>query len=138
MPRIVLTREAAERIVEAGTQKVYSNLQTLKKPSRTPQSKETEFGHYLGTTAEQIAGPTATTNILDPNDSTTVLLEDVTCPLLRAADNTTNPPTPAEVIKDGTLVIVSKNIVTGEWQIIEAQCPVEETSSSSENSGSSS
>lgn len=34
MPKFILTRAAAERIVEAGTRKVYSNLQKTGKPSR--------------------------------------------------------------------------------------------------------
>lgn len=78
--------------------------------------------HYIGTTGNSpISGPNATTSVSVENSS--MVIPGVKCPLLRAAS--TNPPRDAESIEGNTLVVVSKNILTGEWEIIEAQCPLE-------------
>lgn len=132
MAKLTLTADAARRIVEAGTVKDNSAIQTLHKPNRG--QRLAQAGHYLGKTKRKINGTGGSgydnTNILDlasTAQNEIVLLEGVKCPLLRST----------EEIDAGTLVIVSQNIQTGEWQIIEAQCPVEESSSSSDNNGSS-
>ena len=120
MAKITLTTEAARRIVEAGTVKENSAIQTVKKPN-TGQ-RLAQAGHYIGKTQRKINGEGGSgydnTNILDlasTAQNEIVLLENVKCPLLRST----------EEIKEDTIVVVSKNIQTGAWQIIEAQCPVE-------------
>lgn len=117
MAKLTLTTAAARRIVEAGTESVYTNTQGLSKPGRGRQ--RIESGHYVGKTKRKINGAGGsgyeTTNILDlasTSNNEIVLLENVKCPLLRST----------EELAAGTLVIVSKNIKSGEWQIIEAQC----------------
>ena len=120
MAKITISQATARRIVEVGTESVYSSTQNMPKPGRG--RRISEFGHYIGKTKRKINGTGGScydnTNILDLASTTNneiVLLESVKCPLLRST----------EEIEAGTLVVVSKNIQTGEWQIIEAQCPVE-------------
>ena len=63
-----------------------------------------EGGHLTGMTSSAITGP---------GSETTVAGKTVTCPLLKSS----------ETIASGTKVIISRNQSSGNWQIIEAQCP---------------
>lgn len=77
---------------------------------------------------------TLTTGITGPNGTGTATIDGgvftVYCPLLRGGDS-------PESIPAGTLVVVSWNIEHGHWEVIEMQCPVvSSSSSSSSESGS--
>lgn len=122
MAKINITAETARRIVEVGSESVYSNIQGIHKPERTPQ--RLQAGHYVGTTVTKITGPSEKTDVTvkkyigdDANGneqySGTITIENVKCPLLQST---------AE-IPATTTVIISKNRMTGKWEIIEMACP---------------
>lgn len=69
-------------------------------------------GHLVGYTTVPIEGDQEVTSVIVGSGTSAQTYENVTCPLLR--EN--------ETISDGTTVIISKNMSTGEWQIIEARC----------------
>lgn len=86
--------------------------------------------HFVAETKDPITGPDASTALTINNrdwkiGNNTIYVK---CPLLRGGNN-------AETIDRGTKVIVSYNIRTREWEIIEAQCPAETNSSSNSGSG---
>ena len=83
--------------------------------------------HLVGKTKTDITGPDAETEVTIDGEDWKFGDDDdtikVKCPLLGSG----------ETLEKNTLVILSFNIRTKEWEIIEAQCPVEESSSSSDN-----
>ncbi len=86
--------------------------------------------HFVAETKDPITGPDVSTALTINNrdwkiGNNTIYVK---CPLLRGGNN-------AETIDRGTKVIVSYNIRTREWEIIEAQCPAETNSSSNSGSG---
>lgn len=86
-------------------------------------------GHFVGRTQQKI-GPGVGTSIVDKNDDNVILFENVKCPMLRGSG------VRYESIASGSLVVVSKNFLTGEWQIIEAQCDSTAAALSSGDEGS--
>ena len=108
MGKITLTAEAARRIVEAGTEKLYSAVQSIGKPERT-QQKLQQSGHLKGATLADLVGPGNTVSVrIHSGDTPYPEYDDVSCPLLQ--EN--------EKLPGLTSVIISKNLRTGKWEII--------------------
>jgi hypothetical protein len=106
--KISITSETARRIVEAGTERVYSSVQELKKPERT-QQKVQQSGHLKGATLGELVGPYNTVSVRIHSGATPLPeYSGVSCPLLEE-----NERLPAL-----TSVIISKNLRTGRWEII--------------------
>lgn len=72
-------------------------------------------GHLVGETSATITGPNATCNVTVTNGASTETFSGVKCPLLRSGES----------IEADALVVISVNRVSGNWEIIEAQCPAE-------------
>ena len=87
-------------------------------------AKVSETGHLIGYTNGSITGPSQTTTVTIDGTSYTV-----NCPLLRGGSGEI-----AETIGEGTKVVISKNLNTGAWQIIEAQCPADDVPGSGSGS----
>ena len=108
MAKISITPETARRIVEVGTESVYSSVQRLKKPERT-QRKVNQSGHLKGATLGDLTGPYDTTSVRIHSGPTPLPeYSGVSCPMLEE-----NERLPAL-----TSVIISKNLRTGGWEII--------------------
>lgn len=82
-----------------------------------PKPKEVG-GHLVGVTQGVLSG-TGIVTVKVTNGTTDTYYDGVTCPLLRDASGNYA----AETIDKGVTVIMSKNRLSGAWQIIEAQCP---------------
>ena len=108
MAKISITSETARRIVEAGTESVYSSVQKLKKPERT-QQKVQQSGHLKGATLGDLVGPYDTVSVRIHSGPTPLPEYDgVSCPLLQENER----------LPGLTNVIISKNLRTGGWEII--------------------
>ena len=108
MAKISITPETARRIVEVGTESVYSSVQHLKKPERT-QRKASQSGHLKGATLGELVGPYNTTSVRIHSGPTPLPeYSGVSCPLLEENER----------LPGLTSVIISKNLRTGGWEII--------------------
>ena len=108
MAKISITSETARRIVEVGTESVYSSVQELKKPERT-QRKVQQAGHLKGATLGELVGPYNTTSVRIHSGPTPLPeYSGVSCPLLEENER----------LPGLTSVIISKNLRTGGWEII--------------------
>lgn len=108
MAKISITSETARRIVEVGTESVYSSVQELKKPERT-QRKVQQAGHLKGATLGELVGPYNTTSVRIHSGATPLPeYSGVSCPLLEENER----------LPGLTSVIISKNLRTGGWEII--------------------
>ena len=152
MAKISITSETARRIVEVGTESVYSSVQELKKPERT-QRKVQQAGHLKGATLSELLEENerlpALTNVIISKNLRTGGWEIIHWRehhghyVLQTTRKLTGPNQsdlitfpdgfqryvscpllrPNDSIEKGATVIVSYNEQTKKYEIIETPCP---------------